>query len=261
MKEEIYTLDGKQNGMIAMYKGTSNMIRIPKPCYRNKLLLESELHRFNFSNRDFDIGFLLDGKYIPITKFQEITPGIYQAFINETIVNVIPIKREQIIKCGYFSFVGDPEEKITNHKEGIKINKKVYRALREATSYMVRTGEFSHSEQDNSITYMADINIAPLKYINSSDTCTFRLLRGFELVKINEIRKACGEYVIPFIGKLDKFKNIYFCFTKDKHEFANDYYDNHMQYIIDTMMNYLETNYPELNPNIINLDIKHQIIL
>lgn len=259
MQEEIYTLDAKPNGMVAVHKGTNQIIDLPRPVYRNKQLLESELCRSNIKN--YDIGFMLDGKYLPISDFQEIMTGVYQSFVDDTIVNVIPIHRDQLIRCGYFSFMGDPEEKVPSYKEGIEINKVIFRAMKEATCYMLRTGKFKSGIRDTSITYMDDDKIAPFKYSGFDNTCAFRIMRGFELIKVNEIRKSCGEFVFPFIGKFDKFKNIYFCFSKDKHEFYQAYYKDYMNDIIDNILQYLEIHYPELKPTIINLRINYEISL
>jgi hypothetical protein len=260
MQEEVYTLDGKTNGMMATYKGTNNIIELPKHAYRNKQLLESELYRSNIKR--YDIWIKIDNNYYPLSIFQEITPGIYQAFTGNMIKSVIPINSEYLIKSGYFSFLGDPEERINNYKDGIEINKKVFRAIREATSYMYRCAKFKQIEQDKNIAYMGDNDkIAPFKHTVYDSSLNFRIMRTFEFIRVNEVRKSCNDHLIPFYGKFDKFKNVYFCFCRDKHEFKNEYYEDSISDILNEILNYINTNYPELEAKIIDLPIKYQIML
>lgn len=272
MQEEIYTLDGKNYALVPIKKllneekdYTKNCIFFPddkRHRYRNEELLRSDLYRLNI--KDYDIGVDLDGFIYPLSSFQEVQKGMYQAFLDDFIITVIPINHEKVVKCGYISFTDTPAEKISNFEEGANINKTVYRALKNCTCMMLRSGIFKDSERDESMTFMrSDTHIAPLKYTEFESTLSLRIMRGFELVKINEIRKSCNEFVFPFNIDLDKYKNIYFCFSCDRHEhdIQTNYYSMKSNKILNQILEYMEENYPELKASINYMNIRYQIIL
>lgn len=260
MQEEIYTLDGTNCSFVTIQKAPGGVyVRYPfDNKYRNEGLLRLDTTRMGIN--DYEIGVDINGEIYPLSIFQEIQPGIYQAFIDDTIVSIIPTVHERVMKCGYFSFTDTPFERITDYKEGSEINKRVYIALREANSYLFKCGYYKSCCRDSSLVYMnINTNIAPLKY-TTMDNVSLRIMRGFELIKINELRKSCNEYVFPFNGKIDKYKSIYYCFTKDKHDHTSDkeQYETIESFEI-LIMEYLKENYPELNPKIINVPVKFLI--
>jgi hypothetical protein len=110
--------------------------------------------------------------------------------------------------------------------------------------------------------YNNSTNITPMKYEVYDNTTTMRIMRGFELVKINEFRKSLGERVLPFMNNKDKYKNIYFCFSRDENEFKYDKkYHETAEKVLENMINYIELNHSDLNPHINMVNFYHQIQL
>jgi len=253
MKTDIQVLDCNPNGILAVEPGTTNPIKLGKRkelCYfRNKELLDAALEREKI--KEFDYSFYTENfGFISYNKFRKVAYDLYQGIVDDTILEIVPTTREKMYLCGYFSFTDSPKEKILDYKEGKELNTVVFEAVKDATAYIFRSGLFKSVNRDFSM-YQGESNITPIKYTVYGSTMNLRLMRGFELVRINEYRKKVGDKVLPFLGENDKYKNIYFCFSRDENEFKGDkmYYDN-ANNIINIMKDFLIQNYPELNPKI-----------
>lgn len=264
MKADIQVLDCNPNGIVAVESGTTNPIKLGKRkelCYfRNKELLDAALYREDI--REFDYCFYIEGfGFISYDKFRKVSYDLYQGIVGDTILEIVPTTREKMYICGYFSFTDTPKEKILDYKEGKELNNVVFESVKDSMAYLFRAGMFKSVSRDFSM-YVGENNITPLKYTVPDTTMNLRLMRGFELVKINEYRKKIGDKVLPFIGENDKYKNIYFCFSRDENEFKGDkmYYDN-ANLIIDEARDFLEMNYPELEPKIEMISFYHPIRL
>ena len=252
MYEEIYTLDNTTSGIVAVKPGTDEIIKLDNNCndksmFRNKNLLEAALRRSNINN--YDLGFILDGNFIPYSKVQQINYDLFQVFIDDKIVDIIPTFRDKVFKAGYFSFTDDPNGRL-DYKEGRELNKALHNIVKTSAAYLLKNGTFKNSCVDASLTNITS-GISPMKYEVYNNTTTMRIMRGFELVKVNESRKYFGEKVLPFMSDKDKYKNIYFCFTRDINEFKNDKeYQETADDIIVNMLSYIQTYYAEFNPKI-----------
>ena len=262
MYGDMYILDGKGSGIVAIKPGTDEIIKMGKfkeySSFCNKNLLETELYRSDVM--DYELGFMLDGKLIPYSKAQQIQYDLYQAVVDGELVDIVPTFKEKIYKCGYFSFTEDYITRM-NYKEGREINKKLYSAVKNTAAYLLRNGVFKSSGIDASLCSIAP-NIGPMKYEIFTDTTTLRIMRGFELVKINENRKIMNKNVLPFNSDKDKYKNIYFCFSRDENEFKGDKkYHEVAEDIIGSMIEYLERNYEELIPVVNMVNFYHPIQL
>lgn len=260
MKEEIYTLDGTECAVIPIKKiildGKKYYLKhqIGKK-YRNARLLSIEMD--NIGIRNYDIGFDLNGEIYPISIFQETQKGIYQSFSDDDIITVIPTTHEEVIRCGYILFTDNPYEKLSNCKEGSEINKMVYKTMRDCTTYFLRSGYFDSTIKDSSMVYLSSANIAPFKYNFGDSTLSFRYMRWFELTKINQIRKTCNDFVLPFSTEVDKYKTIYYCFTKDKHEHCidNEKYNKDIDNTLSNIISYISSKYPNLKSSILDIPI------
>ena len=213
MYEELYILDNNVSGIGAFKPGTDEIIKL-RPfngIFRNKNLLDAELYRSKITN--YDLGFILDGNFVPYSKVQQIDYDLYQTFIDGEVIDIIPTYRDRVFKAGYFSFTEDPNVRITDYVEGREINKKLYAATRSSAAHLLKNGTFRSSCIDESLSKISfnNINISPMKYRVYENTTTLRLMRGFELVKVNEFRKYIEEKALPFLADKDKYKNIYFC--------------------------------------------------
>ena len=253
MKSDIQVLDCNPNGIVATEPGTTNPIKFGKAkelCYfRNKELLDAALYRENI--KEYDCYFYIENfGFVNYDKFRKVSYDLYQGIVGDTILEIVPTTREKMYLCGYFSFTDSPKEKILDYKEGKELNNVVFETVKESMAYLFRSGTFKSVSRDFSM-YVGLNNITPLKYTVPGSTMNLRLMRGFELVKINEYRKKIGDKVLPFIGDNDKYKNIYFCFSRDENEFKGDkmYYDN-ANIIIGEAKSFLETNYSDLEPKI-----------
>lgn len=261
MYEEIYVLDNTTSGIVALKPGTDEVIKLGKyknqVMFRNKHLLETALYRSNI--KDYEIGFMLDGNIIPYSKVQQISYDLYQTFIDNQIVEIVPTFREKLFMAGYFSFTDDTETRM-NYEDGRKLNKVLYYAVKSAAAHLFKEGYFKTSSIDNSL--CNNYVVEPIKYQVYNNTTTLRIMRGFELVKINEFRKSLEEKVLPFIGDKDKYKNIYFCFSMDENEFINiKKYHETADEVVRLMMEYLEKNHSDLVPHINMVNFHYQIQL
>lgn len=263
MYEEIYILDGATSGIVAVKPGSDKIINLDNNCndtsmFRNKNLLETSLHRSKINK--YDLGFILDDNFIPYSKVQQISYDVFQAIIDDNIVDIIPTFREKILKAGYFSFTEDPNSRL-DYKEGRELNKTLYNIVKTSAAYLLKNGTFKNSCVDASFTNVVS-GISPMKYEIYDNTTTMRIMRGFELVKVNEYRKYLGERVLPFMNDKDKYKNIYFCFTRDINEFKNDKeYQEIADDIIVNMLSYIQTYYAEFEPKINMVNFYHSIQL
>ena len=266
MKEEIYTLDGTECAVVPIEKVIQNgkkyyLRHSVEKKYRNSRLLKVEMDMLGIKN--YDIGFDLNGDIYSISMFQETQKGLYQGFINDDIITVIPTIHEEVVKCGYILFYDNPYEKINNCKDGSEINKTVYKVMRECSTDLLRSGFFESTIKDTSMVYLSSINIAPFKYNYSDSTLSLRYMRWFELQKINVIRKNCNDFVLPFSTEVDKYKTIYYCFTKDKHEHCveQEKYINDINNTLKTIISFISNKYPELTPNILDIPVWRPINL
>ena len=261
--QEIFTLDSTTSGIVAINPETDEIIEFGKQkerkMYTNIHLLETELFRNGI--KDYKIGFLLDGNLIPYSKVQQISYNAYQTFIDGNVIDIVPTFKEKVYKTGYFSFTDDPNTKL-DYKEGKEINKQLYGIVKSAATHLLKIGIFKTSCIDSVLCSIAP-NIGPMKYEVYDNTTTLRIMRGFELVKINEYRKSLGQKVLPFMSDKDKYKNIYFCFSRDENEFKGDKkYHETADDIIKEMWNYIDWYHGEdLNPQINMVSFYHPIQL
>lgn len=262
MYEEIYVLDNGTAGIVAVKPGTNELIKLGKyknqVMFRNKNLLEAELFRSNI--KSYELAFILDGNIVPFSKVQQISYDLYQTFIDENVVEIVPTFRDKVFKAGYFSFTEDTETKMS-YNEGRELNKVLYSAVKTAAAHLFKEGVFKSSSIDTSLCNSAS-NIGPMKYEVYNNTTTLRIMRGFELVKINEFRKSLDDKVLPFIGNKDKYKNIYFCFSRDENEHVDmRKYHETANEIIKLMLDYIEKYHMDLNPHINMVNFYYQIQL
>ena len=72
-------------------------------------------------------------------------------------------------------------------------------------------------------------------------------MRGFELVRINKFRKELEFKVFPFDNNVDKYKNIYFAFSKDYDENISEKISyNKINNILNNLKKDLNIYYPYL---------------
>lgn len=252
-----FYLDGITSGIVIINSETGEIVS--SKMYTNMQLLEADMYRKGVKN--YKLGFLLKGKVIPYYKIQDVNNHYhYQTFIDNDIVDIFPTIKEKVYKAGYFSFTDDPDSKL-DYKTGKEINKDLYAIVKTAASYLLKSGEFKTSGIDGVLCNIAP-NIGPMKYQVYDNTTTLRIMRGFELVKINESRKNAGQKVLPFLGDKDKYKNIYFCFSKDENEFPGDKkYHETADNIIKMMFDYIDWYHEDLNPQINMVPFYHPIQL
>lgn len=265
MEEKIFILDTNNSGFVAVKPGTTEIINFNRGYYlfRNKILLESCIERENV--KDYEIYFYLDNEdekigLVPYDSCQKVGE-YYQYFHNDSIVSIVPTTREKVFKCGYISFGEDPTERITDYMEGKNINKDLYLKVKEACAYLLRSGKFKYSIKDDDM-LPSDNSISPFKYGVYNYALNIRIMRGFELVKINEFRKRCMENALPFKGELDKYKNIYFCFCKDENEFKQfKIYNEIADDILKEIISYIEIHYPDTPVSLDNINFYYPVNL
>ena len=272
MEQKMYFLEG-DCGIVAINPETNQVIEMGNykelTSFKNMELLKASLEREKIKN--YKIGFIIsDDKldepmfidYSEVIKKKYYSGCYYQAISDNNIIEIVPIVREKMFKCGYISFTDNPQERIVSYQEGKELNNRLYNMVKEAASYLLRCGVIKSCEKDESICPIDSENLSPFKYSLYGTTTTFRIMRGFELIKINENRKACGNKVLPFKANFDKYKNIYFCFCRDENEFKGDkVYHNIAEDIEKKIMDYLVKNYPDMNPTISFNDLYYPIKL
>jgi hypothetical protein len=255
MKEEIFVLDCKPNGIVAVKPDTDEIIKFGKfkeyYVFRNKHLLEVELYKSGIF--DYDLGFILEGKFIPYKKVQQIAYDMYQFIDGETIVSIIPTTREILFRCGYFAFYEDPTERINDQLEGWAANRKVYSIVKEAAAQLFKAGVFKSTTMDPS--FYPYGGIYPFKYATYESSLNIRIMRVMDIIKINEYRRNCNEIALPFKPEMDKYKNIYFCFSRDESDYNKKACYELSKDITDYMLEFIKTNYPEIEVKV--LDTKY----
>jgi hypothetical protein len=254
MNSDIYVLDCKPSGIVAVKPGTQEIIHLGNykelTVFRNKALLDAALERAGV--KEYEYGFKLeDIGFVPYSKAQQISYDYYQTFTEDTIIDIVPTVREKMFMCGYFSFTDNPQERIEDWHEGSEVNIIFHTAVKEACAHLLKSGQFKASYRDYSMYDHGDKPITPIKYDVFNYTLNLRIMRGFELVKINESRSSMKENVLPFICKNDKYKNIYFCFSRDENEFKGDVmYRKKAEEILNKIEGYLLEKHPDLKPSV-----------
>ena len=234
MKNDDYYLDGKENGIIAIDPSTGNPIKGlgGKYVYENKHILLSYLEKTHVKN--YELVFILKGQIIPYSKVMENLES-YQCFLDDTVVNIFPQVENKLVACGYFSFDDNPTELIQDFETGLNVNYNNYSMVLNAISHMIRSGKLLKRENDIYGKYC---------YRIPGTTIALRVLKCNYLVKENEFRREAEVKVLPFDKNMDRFKNVYWYFSKDMDDTTNDIETNKkISSFLQEIDNYINNNY------------------
>lgn len=236
---EIY-FEESNSGIQAFNPDTKEVYKLDgKYYFPNKNLLLSKLEKNHITKYDFQI--INNGDIIPYSKVIESPSNdLYEGIIDGEKLYICPKMKETMICCGYFHFVEDPYELITDKELGKAINIKSRKIINDAICYMVRSGKL-HKKELNAY--------AKYYYRIPGSTIGFRVMSCYDLVKENEYRKSLEERIFPF-KKVDRFSSIYFCFTKDNHEHCD--YKKIINQLLNDITIYITNKY---NEEVFNLDI------
>ena len=258
MKELDFLLDGKENGLVAINEDGNIMsigdyhYRSGEKLFKNIELMKALIEREGITS--YDVAVVLDykketQKIIPSEKLLKPSPDYYEYLDlgNDEIYTIcLDIPKETLIYSGYFTFTENPNERITDYDEGKAISEKCYNALLECLALEQRRGHISKSEVD----HMHSVATFLTKRRIYNSTLSLRIMRGFELVRVNRFRKELEFKVFPFDNNVDKYKNIYFAFSKNNDENISDkIYFGSMYKILNNIKETLQTQYPDLLAN------------
>lgn len=255
MKELDFLLDGKENGLVILNKEDGNIMTIGR--YHQTLFKSIELMKATIEREkvtSYDVAVVLNYKsknQIIIPSEKLLKPSIdYYEYIdlnNDQFYTIcLDVPKETIICSGYFTFTENPNERITNYEEGKIISEKCYNALLESIALEQKKGNVAKSEVD----HMHSVATFLTKRRIYNSTLSLRIMRGFELVRINKYRKDIEFKVFPFDNNVDKYKNIYFVFSKNNDENISDkIYFGSMYKILNNIKETLQTQYPDLLAN------------
>ena len=223
MKIKDFILDGINNGIVAT-NDQGEILSFGKWQYKQELfksvsLLKAKIEKEKIVN--YTIGVVInykqkDQEVIPEYKLLKPNPDYYEYmdFINDQVYDIyLDVPKEKILAAGYFTFTDSPTEKIMDVEEGIKISKMCYGELLKAVALEQRRGSISKSEIDH-----INSSVFLLKRRVYESTVSLRLMRRFELVKINEYRKSIQIRSFPYNNNMDKYKTVYFVYTIDSNE-------------------------------------------
>ena len=256
MKELEFYLDGETNGIVALNEN-EEIISFGKGIVKQSLfkyidLLKAAIEREKITK--YDIAFILNYKkkdqvIIPASKCLKPSPDYYEYFDLEndtvTIICIDNVSAEKIICCGYFTFTDTPNDRITDSEEGKKLSNYCHKAVLECLALEQRKGNISKSEVDHF--HSSEVFLTKRRIYGSN--ISLRVMRGFELVKINQFRKNLEFKVFPFDNNIDKYKNIYFVFTKNNDENLPDKVIYAIMYqMLDKITKDLKDLYPDLLP-------------
>ena len=130
-----------------------------------------------------------------------------------------------------------------DYEEGKAISEKCYNALLDCLALEQKEGKISKSEVDQ--LHSTTTFLTKRRVYNS--TLTLRIMRGFELVRVNKFRKELEFKVFPFDNNVDKYKNVYFAFSKNNDEKLNDkVYFGTLYSTLNSIKSKLQTQYPDL---------------
>lgn len=251
MKELDFLLDGKENGLVAINED-GNIMSIGY--YHQKLFKSIELMKALIEREgitSYDVAVVLDykketQKIIPSEKLLKPSPDYYEYLDlgNDEVYTIcLDIPKETLIYSGYFTFTENPNERITDYDEGKAISEKCYNALLECLALEQRRGHISKSEVD----HMHSVATFLTKRRIYNSTLSLRIMRGFELVRVNKFRKELEFKVFPFDNNVDKYKNIYFAFSKNTEERLNNKaYNESTKCILNNIKEELNKQYPDL---------------
>ena len=251
MKELEFYLDGKENGLVVLNKDGDilSLGRYHQVLFKNIDLLKATTEREKVF--DYDVAIILnykkkDQRIIPNGKLLKPCPDYYEYIDlenDESIIISTDNPKELLIRSGYFTFTENPNERITDYDEGKQISEECYRALVNCIALEQRKGNISKSDVD----HIHSVATFITKRRIYETTLNLRIMRGFELVRINKFRKELEFKVFPFDNNVDKYKNIYFAFSKDYDENISEKISyNKINNILNNLKKDLNIYYPYL---------------
>lgn len=175
----------------------------------------------------------------------------------------VPEEHPVLIKAGYIVF-GDGD-KIEVNPEGVKLSRKYMDSI-----IKVVKNEMCTNPEANIAGYKSDANWNNMVYFKDS-TYRLNLYYSYQLMCINQKRKAESKRCIPFIKGLDRYKTIYTCITKDAEE-SKPYLNNSVpesvisrqhdqsvnaDVVLETIVDRLHDQFPELNVRFMEVQLKH----
>ena len=252
MKELDYLLDAKENGLVALNPEDGTIMSIGRyhqTLFKSIELMKALLERERITS--YDVAVLLNYKkkdqmIIPSEKLLKPSPDYYEYLDlekGEIHTICLDVQKETLICSGYFTFTRNPNERITDYEEGKAISEQCYNALLECIALEHRRGNISKSEVD----LMHSVATFLTKRRIYDSTLNLRIMRGFELVRINKFRKELDFKVFPFDNNVDKYKNIYFAFSKNTDENLSDrMYSGILLGVLKNIKENLQTQYPDL---------------
>ena len=255
MKEKEFYLDGEENGFLGLDQD-NNIISISNKymnqiLYKNLDLLKASFERNRITNYRIYVVLNLnhdDQMMISLNHLLQPSPDYYEYIDieNNEYYTICLENPKEVLTCyGYFTFTDNPDERIQDYNTGVEQNNIFYNALMDAISTETRKGSIMNTSIDQ--THVMATYIEKRRIYGSS--LNLRIMKGYELVRINKFRREFEFKVFPF-KNVDKYKNIYFAFSKYNNEKLPDkiFYDKSYE-ILNNVRDYLKDKYPELNPN------------
>lgn len=247
MKENEINLNGTTSGIVALDQNGSIIkfgnYKKKLSLFKNILLLEAAIERE--SKNIYELGICIDGNIIPMSKVIKES-DYYEYFVNENEVSYIyPEIKDKIIMCGYFNFGNSPCERTKDKEAGKEFSKNIYTATEKNLCYQQRKGLLKTAHHVHG--HLFNIHGKLLTKTTYGNTLVLRIMKPYDLLQVNNMRRECEFRVLPFKKENDNYKNLYFCFSRDIYEFPGDkkYYDAAYN-ILDEMIEYFDTVYPEL---------------
>ena len=203
---------------------------------------------------DYKVWLILEDEEIDFDVVEEFE-GYYEYFSESTRHFIIPKKKDEVLKLGYFVFENG-DRTLTDKEYGRKRGRELYGYIREALSdlikYPYRIPAIDSIYRDSNGHMCASLK---------DSTCKIHVCYNNQIMTLNQERKELGIRCLPYEKSMDKFVTIYTYITKDIFEpkrFENDLKAIQVQQLI---VDFIKEKYPESEPRYIGVNFNGNIFL
>ena len=198
----------------------------------------------------YKLWIFIDDLEIDFDDVQETENG-YEYFHNGIHYCIKETKNDQIIKIGYFTF--SKKDDIEDKKQ-LRNLSKMYMNMIESSIYDIIKFPNCAPAIDSIIKDKSGCICISLK----DSTVKVNICYNNKIMDLNMKRKEVGTRCIPYLKEMDKFRSIFVYMTKDGPD-HNGYYYQYSEKIKDMILEYLEMNYSDYDPDFIEVEFKGNI--